>query len=194
VRPGHFYISPDRGLNWGFRPNERTHWELFRGRALDFTQTREQRSFKSWNVWDGPTPGEPLVSVKFDVSAGQIHLTRSILCRAVEAYTGDNGTIMTREANRPVRELVGTIDLSRLASGSELHDELVSLIFAAVVGVSRLPLTSLEMPLPAFTLGQFAYCYQPDAQDIASTSPSDWISRSLRCNLAKAEASRMLEF
>ena len=33
----------------------------------------------------------------------------------------------------------------------------------AVVGTSRLPLTSVEAPLPAFTFGQLAYFYRSDA-------------------------------
>jgi len=38
-------------------------------------------------------------------------------------------------------------------------------VFQAVVGTSRLPLTSLEAPLPAFALGQLAYVYRPQGCD-----------------------------
>ena len=75
-------------------------------------------------------------------------------------------TILTREAKRWQRELVGTVIIDRLDDAGALRDELACLLFQAVVGASRLPLTSIESPLPLFALGQIGYCFRPNWQDM----------------------------
>jgi hypothetical protein len=67
----------------------------------------------------------------------------------------------SREAVRWRRELVGTVYLSCFAHAGHLRDELACLLFQAVVGTSRLPLTSIESPLPDFSLGRLLYLYRP---------------------------------
>src|SRR5262249_38321273 len=64
--------------------------------------------------------------------------------------------IESRETTKWVRELVGTTTGAAASS-----DAVTGAIFQAVIGTSRLPLTSLESPLPAFSLGRLAYIVQP---------------------------------
>ena len=49
--------------------------------------------------------------------------------------------------------------LDDFSDAGELRHELIRLLFHAVVGTSRLPLTSVEAPLPAFSFGQLLYCH-----------------------------------
>ena len=48
-------------------------------------------------------------------------------------------------------ELVATIRIDEFRTTVDLLDELACAVFQAVVGTSRLPLTSVETPLPAFS-------------------------------------------
>ncbi len=84
-----------------------------------------------------------------------------------EGYDAGGGVYMSRERRKWVRELVGTIRLDRFADLDELRDELACQLFQAVVGTSRLPLASVETPLPAFSFGQLFYCYRPAAPEAA---------------------------
>src|SRR5947209_4551097 len=110
IRPGNFFAAPQLRLAWT-QGREEVFWELFRGHALDHTKTRRRQTFESRNILEDGAD-EPLVSVKFDSERGQIHVTRSILCRTWEGYVED-GEALSRETTRRVRELVGTIDLAR---------------------------------------------------------------------------------
>jgi len=130
---------------------EETHWELFQGRALDHTMTRRRQRFRSWHVRAEPD-GEPIISVKWDEPAGVVYVTRGVLSYVHEAYDAGGNTIRTRETRRRVRELVAAITEPELSP-----DELTHAVLRAVVGTSRLPLTSLEAPLTEFALGQFTY-------------------------------------
>src|SRR5262249_46349282 len=62
-----------------------------------------------------------------------------------------------RETRKWVRELVGRVNLADFSDAPDLARELAGVVFDAVVGTSRLPLTSVEAPLPAFSLGQLLY-------------------------------------
>src|SRR5262249_52759719 len=130
---------------------------------LDPAQTRMQRTFEAWNVFlidaEGRS-GEPLLSLLLDAGAGELHVTRAIHCYAWEGYHAGDNVYLSREVRKWVRELVGTIHLAQFSERIQLHDELVCLLFHALVGVSRLPLTSVEAPLPAFSLGEMAYFYR----------------------------------
>src|SRR5947208_176843 len=84
------------------------------------------------------------------------HITRAILCYAWEGYHAGDNVYLSRPTHKWVRELVGTISLDRFADADELRDELIGLLFQAVVGCSRLPLQSVEAPLPAYSLGWLA--------------------------------------
>src|SRR5207249_1826541 len=56
----------------------------------------------------------------------------------------------------------------------DLLDELVCRVFHAVVGASRLPLTSVEAPLPAFSLGRLAWFYRPGLRTESSAPLCTW--------------------
>jgi hypothetical protein len=160
------FVAHPRGSEWQHVSDEDVSWEIFRGRLLDPAHTRQRRVFEAWNVWLSETDqrsGEPVLAMKFDMAANQVHVVRAIHSHAWEAYDSGGNVILSRETKKWVRELVGTIELVRFKSAEEFRDELIALLFIAVVGSSRLPLTSVEAPLPGFTLGELLYCYQSSA-------------------------------
>jgi hypothetical protein len=167
LAPAHLYATPGLALVWERAVYEEVSWEVFHGRLLDPAHTRLRRRFTAWNVYRTGPEGrsdEPVLSVKFDTDAGVVHVVRALECHVWEGYDAGNNTILSRERVKWVRELVGTADLHRLADCDELEDELACLLFLAVVGTSKLPLSSLEAPLPAFSFGELFYCYRPDAR------------------------------
>src|SRR5205085_10235275 len=90
--------------------------------------------------------------------------------------------------------LVGTVALHEFARLEDLSDELIALAFHAVVGASRLPLTSVEAPLPAFSLGQLAYCYRANgAAGPSSTGVADFLDRAPDMGLGWLEKTKLLE-
>src|SRR5205823_2250954 len=111
----------------------------------------------------GERSTEPVLAVRYDVGEGRLYVTRSVLCHAHETYDAGGNVILTREVQRWQRELVGTIVLDDCADAGALHDELACQLFQTVVGTSRLPLTSVEAPLPGFSLGQIGFYYRPAA-------------------------------
>jgi hypothetical protein len=160
VAPRHFFIGNGLELEWEHAPAENIPWEIYKGRLLDASQTRERRTFEAWNIYSIDEFGrstEPLLSVKLDAEAGEIHVVRAILCYAWEAYESSANVIESRETTKWVRELVGTLDLPNLHSVKPVSGRLGETLFRAVIGTSRLPLTSVEAPLPAFSLGRLAY-------------------------------------
>jgi hypothetical protein len=189
VRPGHFFVGPNTHLEWEHVAAEDVSWEVFRGRLLDPAHTRERRTFEAWNVYlisDGARSPEPLLSVKLDAAAGQVHVMRAIHCYAWEGYDAGDNVILSRETKKWVRELVGTIDLADYADADDLRDEIICRLFQAVVGSSRLPLTSVEAPLPAFTFGELGYFYRPDAAAEPMRSDRDLVE------LVRTEGTREL--
>lgn len=161
-QPRHFYMANGLQLAWQFETEQTLPWEIFRGRLLEPEQTREERRFLAWNVFQvvdrTPAP-DPMLSLLLDAPSGMLHVTRGILCHVWRPTTRGN-IIETEETTRWVRELVGSVRLAEFPWAEALRDELVSLLWHAVVGTSRLPLQSLEAPLPAYSLGQLAYVYQ----------------------------------
>ncbi len=162
TRPAHFYVGPDLPLEWEHVAEETISWEVFRGRLLDPAHTRQRRTFEAWNIYQsGPDgrSGEALLSVKWDAAAGRLYVVRGIDSYVWEGYDSGGGVILSRERRKWVRELVGAIAVTEFADAEEVRDELICLLFHAVVGTSRLPLTSVEAPLPAFSFGQLLYCH-----------------------------------
>ncbi len=161
IHQQHFLVGDGLTLEWTFDPNEQAYWELFRGRVLDQSQTRLQRTFQTWAVRTVSDQGgvvEPLIAVRMDAQTGELFVTRAVQCHAWETFD-EQGAILSRETTKWQRELVGVIRPAEFASMAALFDELVANLHFAVVGVSRLPLTSVELPLPSFTFGQLHYCY-----------------------------------
>ena len=97
-----------------------------------------------------------------------------------------------REKCKWVRELIGTIDLARFADLAELRDELICQLFLAVVGTSRLPLHSVEAPLPGFSFGQLFYCHR-ESPGQASRTWEDLIDEVGRTDLNVLERAKLLE-
>jgi hypothetical protein len=160
ISPANFFIGPATRLEWEHVDAEDVSWEVFRGRLLDPAHTRQRRTFENWNIYlleEAGRSAEPLLSVKWDAAAREVHVVRAILSYAHEAYDAGGNVILTREVRKWVRELVGTVTLADWEDAPGLRYDLSCRLFQAVVGTSRLPLTSVEAPLPAFTFGELAY-------------------------------------
>lgn len=193
LAPGHFH----GGWPLAFRhaPAERVRWEVFQGRLLDEAHTREERTFESWNIHHashgGPSP-EPVLSLKLDAKAGVLHVVRGVESYVWEGYDSGGGVYLSRERRKWARELIATFPL---LEEETLRDELASALARAVTG-SRLPLTPVEAPLPAFSFGLLWYAAGADsaralefrlrsrpveevAEACAAGSPGDFL-RSLR--------------
>jgi hypothetical protein len=198
LRSCHFFLGKAGASLRVESARERIPWEIFRGRLLDPTQTREERSFESWKVLVHDDPGQPVeprLAVHLDPVAGEIHVVRAILSRVWEGYHSGGNVYESREAVRWVRELVGTVVLAEFPGLDDVRDELMGLLFQAVVGTSRLPLTSMEAPLPAFTLGEFTYCYRdaPDGSAEPMRTTADLLEPEVRRELGELELVKLTE-
>jgi hypothetical protein len=197
LQPGHFFVGPALGLQWQPATQETVIWEIFQGRLLEVPLTRQCHTFTAWNLFlseaDGRSP-EPVISVKWDKDAGQIHVVRALHCYAWEAYDAGDSVILSRETRKWERELVGTLELCRFPDAEALRDELICRVFQAIVGTSRLPLTSVEAPLPAFSFGMLAYCYRPGCAASAPMTSAAELAELLRQpGLADVERAKLLE-
>lgn len=198
LHPRHFFVAPPLELAWEPARVETLRWELFRGQLLEPAHTRQERTFTSWNVHvvdGGQRSSEPLLSLKWDQQRGEVHVVRGLLCQVWEGYDSGGGVFLSREARRWVRERVGTVALTDFSTWEELQDELAGRVFLAVVGVSRLPLTSIEAPLPGFVLGQLGYCFceRGPGLDQPAASVREWWARLPWAQLSWHEQGRALE-
>ena len=199
-QPGHFYVGRGLKLAWQFEAEQQLPWETFRGNLVDVRQIRGTRQFLAWNLLrvEGreACPDDPLLSILLDAGERTIHITRGLLVRTWEA-NGDSNIIEGTESARWIRELVGSVLLDDLTSHEELRDELICRIQQAIWGTSRLPLTSTEAPLPAFSLGQLAYAYRADLPDELRSRPMlHWrvlLALGWSPELAPVEESKLLE-
>jgi hypothetical protein len=200
LHPAHFFVAAPATLEWRHTEGMEIPWEIFRGQLLDGSQTRARRAFETWDVlWAAGDGGaaQLLLSLLFDVEVGQLHVTRSLHCYGWEGYHAGDNVYLSREVRKWVRELVGTIELASYPDTDALCAELQGYLVQALVGVSRLPLTSVEAPLPAFSLGQVAY-FARLAPGQTATSPmrsyQDLLAQSLHDGLGRSEQARHLEF
>jgi hypothetical protein len=180
VRPAHFFVASPLRLQWEHAAAEEIFWELFHGRLLDPAHTRQKRTFEAWNIylWEsGVRSAEPLLALKLDAAAGRLYVARGVEVYAWEGYDAGAGVILSRQRRKWARELVGAVHLERFADADEFLDELICLLFHAVVGAGRLPLTSAEAPLPAFAFGRLLYCY--DAAGTRFRTTPDDLARAL---------------
>ncbi len=166
--------------------------------------TRLRRTFLAWNVCSvsDAAPPEPLLSVLLDGEENCLHVVRGIQCYVWESYDGGGNVILSRENSTWLRELVGTVRLGEFGDLDELRDELTGKLFHAVVGTSRLPLTSVQAPLPAFSFGQLLYLNRIRADLLAPAagnvhrpmqSAQDLLELGLSRALAFAEKIKLLE-
>ncbi len=177
LRPAHFFVGPNLTLEWEHVESEEREWEIFQGRLLDPAHTRARRTFEAWNIvqaaYDLARSSEPLLAVKLDTASGEVHVVRGLDSYVWEGYDAGGNVYQSRERRKWVRELVGSIRLDRFTDLDELRDELTCQLFQAVVGTSRLPLASVETPLPSFSFGELFYCYRPAAPE-ASAPVRGW--------------------
>ena len=169
-----------------------------------------RKTFDSWNVFVRPAEGgptEPLVAVLFAPSERVIYVTRSIFSYVQQPYVTQENVVLTREIRKWVRELVATIDLTATSDGRwptftrpqhpaarALERELGHDLLLAVIGTSRLPVTSVESPLPGFSLGDFGYfpnAVADGAQPI--TTAKELIARGLTIETPPLERAKLLE-
>lgn len=201
LRPAHFFVGPNTELLWEPATAIETAWEVFQGRLLDPAHTRCRRTFEAWQVFSvesGRRSAEPILSVLFDVAERQVRVVRALDSYVWEGYDAGGNVFLSRETRKWVRELVGTLPLTQFRNREEFRDELIRRLFQAVVGTSRLPLTSIEAPLPAFSLGELAYCYRADASGAADTagpmrSFRDLLEKACRPELCRLERVKVCE-
>ena len=169
---GRFFVAPPAQLRIEFVAGQRVPWEIFRGHLVDSAHTRQSIVADVWRVYadDDLPAASPLIDLLRERDAAKLYVTRQILVYGHEAYEESPGVILTRAVQKWTRELVATIDLGR-TSPSSLAEALSQAIFLAVIGVSRLPITSLESPLPAYSLGQLGYCPMLVTAEIPWTDP-----------------------
>lgn len=195
--PEHFFLARGKSLEWE-QTAEELPWEIFKGRLLEPAHSTVTQTFAAWNAYwreQESRSTEPILSLKLDLVHSQVHVVRAIHCYVWEGYDAGGNVFLSRETTRWVRELVGSISLDDFKSTSHLRDEVVCQLLHAVVGSSRLPLTSLEAPLPAFTLGQMAYFSGTagDGEAGFMRSPDDLIRRGLTQDLPRREQVKLLE-
>jgi len=210
LRPGHFFLAGASRLQIDRRQKASLPWEVFRGHLLDESQTRAQKAFESWNVCVLPADGgppEPLLAVLFESAERVVHVIRSIDTYVQEPYVTPANVVLTREVQKWVRELVATIDLTATGGGRWLASagaqpfparaferELGHDLLLAVIGTSRLPITSVETPLPRFSLGQCGYFPNAVADGTQPlTTAKDLIERGLTIETSPLERAKVLE-
>src|SRR5262249_42946859 len=135
----------------------------------------------SWNIYWEESAGErggPILSIKLEETAQRVHVTRGLLCRVWEPFAANGNVIETRLIHRWLSELMGTIELDSHPA-TELHAELIRLLLRGVIGLSRLPLTSIESPLPGFSLGKMAYFYRQSGDIKESIREPDELIRAV---------------
>ena len=188
MRPGNFFVAPDLRFTWIAARSETIPWEIFRGRLA--LPTRQQKTFLSWHA---EQDGNAVISVKLDVHQRRIHVTRGILAYVWEAYDSSAG-IESREVESSISELVGTIELADYTDLESVQDELICLVWQAVVGASRLPLTSVEAPLPAFSFGKLHYCYRPESETLPMRAIQELVPMFDLPKVSRSEHVKLLEF
>jgi hypothetical protein len=201
IHPRHFFVGQPLLLEWHYSPSEENTWEIYQGQLLEAAHTRLRQTFESWNVFcieAGNRSVEPLLSLKLHAASRQVHVARAIHCYAWEGYHAGDKVYLSRETRKWVRELIGTIYLERFLDPDDLRDEILCLLFQAVVGCSRLPLQSVEAPLPAFSLGWLGYVYRTNRASSPSDSRpmqsfQDLIEQGLHDELAWLEKAKLLE-
>lgn len=200
LRPEHFFVAPGLALAWEAGVEVDVSWEIFQGRLLDPAHTRLRHGFQAWQVFrveDGQRSPEPILAVLLDAENEVVFVTRAMDSYAWEGYHAGDNVFLSRETRKWVRELVGAIPLCQFRAAADFRDELICRVFQAVVGASRLPLTSVEAPLPLFSLGELAFFYRSylSAREDAGPmhSARDLIERAWRPDLSWLEKVKLLE-
>ena len=147
-------------------PRETIAWEVFRGHLLDSSKNcANGRPLKRGMFLEpaaqasgSDSAAAPLISLKFDATDRRLFVVRHILVHAWEAYEPTPGVIDSRPVQKWAAELVGTIDRGGKKTTARICATRLATLWAlALIGTSKLPITSLETPLPAFSLGKIMY-------------------------------------
>jgi hypothetical protein len=156
---GRFVLADDLALHCTHESEEILRWELHQGRLVPPRYARQVRPFETWTVYvqESGQPARAMVSILRALDGSQWFVTRQIQSWVWEAYESAPNVFDSHEVARGVTELVGAIDLRDCPSPQDLEDELTTLVWRAVIGLSRLPLTSIEAPIPEFSLGRLGY-------------------------------------
>ena len=154
-----FFASRGWTLALRHENQDQLAWETFRGHLLDAAATRQTRTFASWTVCRRlpDQEAEPVLAVYWERAAGRLYVVRFLRVHGFEVFDEAPDIIQSRPVQKLARELVGCIDLQRVQSSEHCAEQLGHYAFLAVVGTSRLPITSSESPLPAFVLGELGY-------------------------------------
>ncbi len=197
LQPGSFFVAAPARLRIEHVDREELPWEVFRGHLLDRVHARSVAHFEAWNVFldQDEAPGAaPLISLKWQIETAQVHVTRHILTYGYEAYQDPPGVILSRPVHKWVAELAGTIDLRWFQDDdAALNAELATYVFLAMIGANRLPITSIESPLPAFSLGEFSYLPRLKGPTGAWTDPVAFLSAALDDERPLVEQAKALE-
>ncbi len=142
---------------------------------------------------DGDARPQHVISIRWTSPEGPIYVTREHWVQAEETYEPAPNVIDTRPALVLQRELVGTIDVRQMADTAALAAELARYVQLAVTGTSRLPITSVESPLPAFSFGRLSYAPSAAGQGEPVSDPVVWIERGLAAAASMEDQARTLE-
>jgi hypothetical protein len=175
LQPRRFHVGPGYRCRIERDVAETCRWEIFRGNLLDPAFTREEKSFRSWQVFIEPLEqpaAVPMLSLKWDEAANLLHVTRSLEIQGWEAYAQGN-LVDSRPARKWQPELIGTLSVG-WAPPTETHLAVLVRYYLhlAIVGTSRLPITSVESPLPLFSLGLLSYSPQMDFLPETASEPT----------------------
>ncbi len=187
----HFFVASAAPLRVDHVPDEQRPWEIYLGHLLERPLTRQRGRFAAWQLYVDEAPA-PLICVRWQASPQRIHVTRNILTHGHEAYEDTPGVILSRPAQKWVEELVGSIDLET-TSTEMLPAEVETLVLLAVIGTSRLPITSLESPLPDYSLGRLAYLPGVAASHGPFHDPLEFLSLALAGERPPLEQAKALE-
>ncbi len=192
LSPGRFFVAPPNSLRIEHIADECIGWEVFRGHLVDPARGGELVRFEAWNVFvDGPqAPApSPLLSLKWHGDQQTFYVTRQILVHAFEACEDTPGVILSRPVRKWVAELVATVATTRILTELVVASRTVS----AVIGTSRLPITSLESPLPAFSLGELAYLPELPTGGEPRRDPIALLEQALAGGWKRIEQAKSLE-
>ncbi len=197
LQPGRFFLPGEHALEVIHCPRERIAWEIHGGHLLDQWQTRQRCEFEAWNIVVSAS-GEPqcdrLLSVKYDAGENKLYVVRYLLVHGWQPLESSPGVIESRPVRKEMPELVGTIDLTEQhVRGAAVFAELSTLLYLAVVGTSRLPITSLESPLPAFSLGKLMYLPQGSGSGEPLSDPLKLIRQVSSSEATLPQKAKLLE-
>ena len=189
VAPARFFLKPPLLLRREVLPHERRRWEIYKGNLVDPVTTRQEAEFYSQLIYldESAKPAQgPTLGLRWDRNGERIYITRGFAVHGHEAYAEGN-IIKTRPIVKWQEELVGTICLKLFEeqmsywwpSRDESHrlaDFLGHYVLLAVVGTSHLPITSVESPLPLYSVGKLAYLPSAGAPRVAESPITSFAS------------------